>query len=171
MIICCGWEVSFPDVKLSKSVRVITQSEQYLLRERFVPPHEPSRSSSYFVLIHLDNFWSYRALFSWFFITNEDLWGFSHCLGLSFCIKCDGAKQMTFINAEVVMESSRNFRKLPRRSLSFLGCTLVAWTCPKHDLGVWPRGALGLTNDTRFCVHYQNGLVNVGFISIVWANT
>ena len=131
--------------------------------------YEPSPSSSYVVIIRY--FWSYRAPFSWFFIMNEDLWGFSYCLGLSFCIKCDSAKQMTFINAEVVVESSGNFRKLPRKSLSSLGCTLVAWTRLKHDLGVWLRRVLGLTNDTRFCVHYQNGLVNAGFIFIVWANT
>ena len=44
MLISCGWEVSLPDVGLSKSVRVASaslaysQNGQYLLRERFVPP-------------------------------------------------------------------------------------------------------------------------------------
>ena len=38
VLISPRWEMSFPDVRLSKSVRVFTQSRQYLLRERFVPP-------------------------------------------------------------------------------------------------------------------------------------
>ena len=37
-LISWRWEASLPDVGLSKSVRVFTQSGQYLLRERFVSP-------------------------------------------------------------------------------------------------------------------------------------
>ena len=44
MLISCGWEASLPDVGFSKFVRVASvssahsQSEQYLIGERFVPP-------------------------------------------------------------------------------------------------------------------------------------
>ena len=41
--------------------------------------YEPSPPFSYIVLIHLDNFWPYRALFSWFFIINGDFWGLLYC--------------------------------------------------------------------------------------------
>ena len=77
---------------------------------------------------------------------------------------------MTFINMEVVVESSKNFRKLPQRSIPSLRFTLVARTRFGHDLGTGPRSSLGLTNDSRTCVYYQNGLINAGFISTVWAN-
>ena len=41
--------------------------------------YEPSPPFSYIFLIHLDNFWPYRALFSWFFIINGDFWGLLYC--------------------------------------------------------------------------------------------
>ena len=37
MFISRGWEASLLDLRLSKSVRVFTQSGQYLLSERFIP--------------------------------------------------------------------------------------------------------------------------------------
>ena len=58
------------------------------------------------------------------------------------CIKFGGARQVTYINAEAVVESSRTFRKLPQRSLAFLGFTLIAQTHLGHDLawkGIGPN--------------------------------
>ena len=70
------------------------------------------------------------------------------------------ARQVTFINVEVVMESSRTFRKLTKRGLaslgftskartcpiskkfSFFGFTLVAQTCLGNDLGMRPGRVL-----------------------------
>ena len=171
----------------------------FFLLSSFSLLYELSSSfSSYFILVHLDNFWSYQALIfwffimngdfqdlpycsrvhpdnfqsyqallSWFFIKNRDFWGFSYCSGLSFYIKYGGARQVTFINVEIFVESSETFKKLPWRSLTSLGFTLVARTRLGHDLGVWLGRVLGLINGSRSCVHYKNGLVSIGFISIV----
>ena len=41
--------------------------------------YEPS---SYVILVHLDNFWPYWALLSWFFIMKWDFWGLPYCSGV-----------------------------------------------------------------------------------------
>ena len=133
-----------------------------------------STASSYCLGIHLDNFSSYWAFFFFFFlffIMNEDFRGIFYCSGLSFYIKCDYAMHVIFINVGVVVESSRNLKKLPWRGLSSLGSIFVAQICLRHDPRMWSEKVLGLTNDLRFYVHHKNGLVNVEFISIVWADT
>ena len=79
--------------------------------------------------------------------------GFSHCSSLSSYIICSGAKQVSYIDVGIVEESSRTFRKLRRRSLASLGFTSVAQIYLGHDLGVQPETVLGLTKDSRFCVH------------------
>ena len=86
---------------------------------------------------------------------NGDFWGFSYCLSFFFCIKCGGARKVTYINAESIMESSGTFRKLPWRSLASLGFTLVARTRLGHDLGVRPGRVLDLTKYPRFCIRYK----------------
>ena len=109
--------------------------------------------------------------FCGFFTMNREFWDFSYYSSLSFCIKCGGAKQVTYIDAGAVVESLETFRKLPRKSLASLGFISVARIYLKYDLSVWPRRVLGLTKDSRFCVHLRNGLANNGFISIVLADT
>ena len=51
-----------------------------------------------FILVYLNNFWFYRTLIFWLFIMNKYFWALFYCSGLSFCIKCYGARQVTFIN-------------------------------------------------------------------------
>ena len=55
-----------------------------------------------------------------------------YCLGLSCCIKCGGARQVTFINTEVTVKSSG--RKLPWRNLPSLGFYLDS----TDRLWMWP---------------------------------
>ena len=102
--------------------------------------------------------------------TETSLAFFFFCSSLSFCIKCGCARQVTFINAEIVVESSRNFKKLTQRSLLSLWFILVAPTCLRRDLGIGPRRSLSLTNNLRTYVHYQNELVNARFVFSIWAN-
>ena len=78
--------------------------------------------------------------------------------------------QVTFINMKTVVESSGNFWKLPRKSVPSLEFTSIIWTFPRHSLGTRPERSLVLTNDLRIFVYYHIGLVNVGFVSFVWAN-
>ena len=87
-----------------------------------------------------------------FFIKNEDFWGFSYYSGLSFCIKCGGARQVIYIDARTIVESLGTFRKLSRRCLASLEFILVVWIYLGHDLGVQPGWVLGLVKDPRFRV-------------------
>ena len=73
---------------------------------------------------------------------NGDFWGLFYYSGLSFCIKCSGARQVTFINAEAVVELLGNFRKLPWKNAHSLGFTSVAWTFLEHSLGIGPGRSL-----------------------------
>ena len=73
---------------------------------------------------------------------------------LSFYIKCDGARQVTIINVEVVVEPLVNFRKLPWRSLPSLGSTSISQICLRRDLSTKLERSLSLTNDLRTYVHY-----------------
>ena len=65
MLISCGWEASLPDVGLSKSVWVASassahsQSGQYLLRERFVPPH---MATHHIYMISVDALYRFQGL-------------------------------------------------------------------------------------------------------------
>ena len=101
---------------------------------------------------------------------NGDFLDLFYCSSLSFYIKCDGARQVTFINAEAIVESSGNFWKLPWKSMPSLEFTSVIWTFLGHSLGTCPERSLALTNDPRIFVYYQNELVNARFVSSVWAN-
>ena len=47
-----------------------------------------------------------------------------HCLGLSFCIKCGGARQLTFINAVVIVESLGSFRT---SLMKFVSSRFLPW--------------------------------------------
>ena len=86
------------------------------------------------------------------FVMNKDFWGFSYYLGLSFCIECGDVRQVTYIDAEAVMESPRTFRRLPWRSLAFLQLISIARIYLRGDLSVLPRWMLDLIEDSRFYV-------------------
>ena len=120
-----------------------------------------SKNITIIVHVYLNNFWSYLTLLFWFFIMNEDFWSFSYSSGLSFCIKCGDTRQVNFVNAEVVMELFKNFKKLPQRSVPSLGLTLVAQIQLGHGLIIRSRSILVLINNPRIYVYYQSGLVNV----------
>ena len=47
-----------------------------------------------------------------------------HCLGLSFCIKFGGARQVTFINAVVIVESLGSFRT---SLMKFVSSRFLPW--------------------------------------------
>ena len=53
------------------------------------------------------------------FMINGDFWGFLHCSGQSFINKCDCAKQLNLINAEVTVTLSRIFNRLHRKIMHF----------------------------------------------------
>ena len=59
--------------------------------------------------------------------------------------------------------------KLPRKSVPSLEFTSVARTCLEHNLDIEHGRSLVLTKDLRIFVYYQNGLVNAGFVSSIWA--
>ena len=75
---------------------------------------------------------------------NGDFKGFFYCLDLSFYKKCNGARQVTFINVETVVESSRNIKKLSRKKSTFSGIYLSSmdtvrtrsrhWACKVSNL-------------------------------------
>ena len=79
-----------------------------------------SSSLEFVVLVHLDNFLSHGLFFSHFFIMKGDYWRFFYYTGLSFYIKFNGVRQVTFINTEVTIESLGSFKKLPRITSCFL---------------------------------------------------
>ena len=66
---------------------------------------------------------------------NGDFKGFFYCLDLSFYKKCNGARQVTFINVETVVESSGNIKKLSRKKVHFMGFTSVVWIWFGQGLG------------------------------------
>ena len=97
LICVMGWYWSAMGTRTCKNMRIsvliVVWCVAWISFECFslsLPPHfflpfllyEPSPSFSYFVLTHLDNFWPYRTLFSWFFIINRDFWGLLYCLGV-----------------------------------------------------------------------------------------
>ena len=91
---------------------------------------------------------------------NGDFKGFFYCLDLSFYKKCNGAKQVTFINVETVVELSRNIKKLSRKKV-------VVWIQFGQGLDTRPVRSLIRINDLRTHVYCQYGPVSVGFVSTV----
>ena len=96
-----------------------------------------------------------------------------YCSGLYFRIKCGGARQVTFINAEVIVESSS--RKLPWRNLPSLGFYLSSSDSLLDVTLVFGLGrVLHLINSSRLDIHgtayCQNGPINTGFVSTLWAD-